>query len=478
MSERPDPQNAATKLLVLASLIATSGCHDAAREIDAPPPTTRSGGDTLSALPPSLVDVPVSYDLAPVIAALEKAVPRTFGNLSVRNEVPGKSRMHYAFEAQRERFQVRFDGRVARISTVVHYRGKGWFNPPIGPEVGGSCGLGAQRPRLRVELLTTIELQPDWRLRGRSRVARVEAFSNAGRDQCKVTFIKLNMTEKVESAARSVMVQKLPFMNERIAAVDVRRHFEQWWQVLQKPVGLTPGVWLAIQPSSVRIGRVEGSGTTLLATVGLSANPRIVTGARPQYDSIPLPTASPPAVATGMHILMEGILAYPMASALLTQETAGKKISAGGQNLILKRVSVSGIGGGKLALMIQFTGDVSGRIYFVGTPQYDVRTDQLTVPDLDFDVATANVLASGYEWIQHSDLRDMFRLRARWPVGGLLTKAREALASGMNRELAPGVQLVATIDTVQALAVQATRDALVVRAHANGTARLDIKQRQ
>jgi hypothetical protein len=475
MRQLPDLQNAAMKLLVAVVLLGLPACRKA-RRIDAPPPATQSGADTLAPLEPSLVDVPVSYDLAPVIAALEGGVPRKFGNLSVQHESPGNARVKYAFEAQRGRFQVRFDGRLVRISTVVQFRGKGWYDPPIGPDVTASCGVGRDPPRLRVEILTNIDLLTDWRLRGRSRVARVEPFSNQRRDQCKVTFLKVDITDRVEAAAKDALHEKLPMVDAKIAAIDVRSRFQQWWEVLQKPIQLKDRIWLVIHPSTVRLGRIQANGTTLLATVGLTANPQIVTGPTPNFETIPLPVATPGTGVPGMHILMEGVLGYEMASSLLTKETRGKTISAGGQKMTLSYVRVSGIGGGRLALEIHFKGDVTGQIYFVGTPRYDLATDQLTVPDLDFDVATANVLASGYEWIQHSDIRDTFRERARWPVGGLLRKAREALASGMNRELAPGVQLITAIDTVQAVAVKATRTALVVRAHADGTARLDIKQ--
>src|SRR4051812_32386483 len=108
------------RLLLAAALLGAAGCRRH-RELDAPPPAFVGGTDTLPALPPSLVDVPVSYDLTPVIATLESAIPRSFGDLSVRSAVPGNTRAHYAFAAERGPFHVSFDGTVAHISTVVQY---------------------------------------------------------------------------------------------------------------------------------------------------------------------------------------------------------------------------------------------------------------------------------------------------------------------------------------------------------------------
>src|SRR5258707_869526 len=64
----------AMRLLAAAPLLGTSACRET-RQIDAPPPASRAVSDTLAPMPPSVVDVPVSYDLAPVITALEGAVP-------------------------------------------------------------------------------------------------------------------------------------------------------------------------------------------------------------------------------------------------------------------------------------------------------------------------------------------------------------------------------------------------------------------
>jgi hypothetical protein len=45
---------------------------------------------------------------------------------------------------------------------------------------------------------------------------------------------------------------------------------------------------------------------------------------------------------------------------------------------------------------------------------------------------------------------------------------------GMNRDLAPGVSLIASLDEVQDVSVRARRDAILLRANAAGDIRLDI----
>ncbi len=135
-----------------------------------------------------------------------------------------------------------------------------------------------------------------------------------------------------------------------------------------------------------------------------------------------------------------------------------------------------GIGGGKLALQVDFRGTVAGRIYFIGTPKYLPVSKELFVPDLDYDAGSANLLVSGFEWLKHDDVRDYFREHGRWPVGDILQKGREQLSKGLNRDLAPGVKLTADVEAVQGLSVHAQRRAIRVRARADASARLTVKQ--
>jgi len=226
----------------------------------------------------------------------------------------------------------------------------------------------------------------------------------------------------------------------------------------------------------VRMGNTVGVKRTLVTALGFSASPRVVTGPQPATLATPLPPLYPAAVGDGLHILLDGVLGYPLATDLLKKQLVGKIIEGKGQTLVVKDVRLFGIGGGKLALEVDFRGTVSGRIYFIGTPRYNPATNELFVPDLDYDAGSANLLVKGFEWVKHDDVRDYFREHGQWPVTDIVAKGREQLAKGLNRDLAPGVRLTADVKAVQGLSVHAQRSAIRVRARADANARLTVKQ--
>jgi hypothetical protein len=431
--------------------------------------------DTLPTLPTSTLDIPLTYDLSPVVRDLERVVPKQFGDIADRKNTSNK-RVHVAFEATREPFAVSLTGQTARIAAVIHYKGRGWYKPVIGPEISSSCGITDERPRAKINLTSDLRITPQWQLRGKTRIARVEPYSAERRDQCRVTAFKIDVTERVINAARDQLEKQRTTIDKRIASINIRPRFENWWHLLERPIPLTDSVWLLINPSAVRMGEAVGVKRTLVTALGFSASPRVVTGQRPIATETPLPPLYPAAVGDGLHILIEGVVGYDLATDLLRKHLRGKIIERAGQTLVVDDVRLFGIGGGKLALELNFKGTSKGHIYLVGTPTYDVATNELYVPDFDYDVGSGGLLVKGLEWIKHEEVRDFFRKQARWPVGDVMQTGKEQLIKGLNRDLAPGVRLSAEVKQVQGLSVHARRTAIRLRAQADANARVTVKQ--
>ena len=462
------------RIALLASAALVSAC-DAKLDVDAPAPAMMADVDTLPTLPTSTLDIPLTYDLTPVVRALEGAVPRTFGDIDDRKQLSNK-RIHIAFEATREPFNVSLDGQTARITAVVHYKGRGWYKPPIGPEISSSCGINDDRPRARISIVSPLTITQSWNLRGRTRVSNVVPYSEERRDQCRVTALKIDVTERVINATRGALEKQRPMIDRRIGSLDIRSRFEGWWHLLQQPIQLTDSVWLLMRPSAVRMGQNVGVKRTLVTALGFSASPVVVTGTKPVVPQTPLPPLYPAAVGDGLHILLEGVIDYDIATDLLQRHLRGKRVERSGQTLEVRDVRLFGIGGGKLALELKFGGAASGHIYFVGTPRYDAGTNELFIPDLDYDVGSKSLLVSSVEWVKHDDVREFFRSQARWSVGNVMQTGKQQLEKGLNRDLAPGVRLSAEVKQVQGLSVHARRTNMRLRAQADANARLTVKQ--
>lgn len=464
-------------MLLLALALALPGCDRGDDTLDAPPPELAEDTEPTGTLPPSSLTVPISYDLSEIVEKLEEVVPRIYGDLETRETLESNERLDVALEATRERFTVSLEGRTAHLATTIHYRARAWYDPPIGPDVTASCGTGEDDPprRVVVAVSSELDLTRDWTLASRARVGRVASATDSERDKCRVTFLQLDMTDRLVNAARGLLEDHTDDIDRAVAGIDVRSNFEEWWNMLQTPIELSDSLWLVIHPVAVRRGETAGKGLLLNADVGLTAMPRIVVGPRPVLMPTPLPPLDRGEIAEGLHILVEGVIDYAVASGFLREQLMGREFSGAGERIRITDVALSGIGGGRLSLRVDFEGSSRGTLYLIGTPQFDNATRQVHVPDLDFDVASRNVLLEGLAWLARDQAVQLLRERARFPLGDPIRLGYRYLTEGLNRDLSDDVRLSGEVLSVAPLDVHATRRNLRVRAIAEAAARLTIR---
>ena len=420
---------------------------------------------------------PVRYHLGPALAWLDSAIPPTLGDLEQRKNAPDNDRLSYAFVLERAPFAIAVRGRSVTLRTDVAYRARVWYDPPVLPEVGASCGLNGDAPRVRLAVTMHMRLAPDWSLQPRTQ-ALVEPFSETDRDKCAITALAIDVTEDVVDAARTALRQKAGEADARLAAVDVPGEARRVWEALQQPIRLTDSLWLTVNPSAVRLGVLELRNDTLLTTVGLSAHPRVTGGSRPAPTIRPLPSPrDSTAHASALHLLTEARLPYDVAGSILTRELRGTRIQVAAQRLTVDSLHLLGVGEGKVAVRLGVSGPVDGVLYAVGHPAYDTATSTLFMPDLEYDVGTRNALTGALAWLGGEAVERFLRNRVRIDLGPTLAEGRELLQRNLNRELAPGVRLRSEIRAGDVRHVRAAPEALLVRAVVSGRAEVVVDAR-
>ncbi|HEU4649687.1 MAG TPA: DUF4403 family protein [Gemmatimonadales bacterium] len=440
------------------------------RRIAPPPPrATATWVDTLPPIPTSYIDVPVRYNLAPALRWLESAVPTVIGDLEHRHQAPGNSRVHYAFRATRKPFQLTIKGRGATLVAEVAYRVRVWYNlPSLLPEISASCGVDGEAPRARFVVHTSVTLKDNWRLQPHTRTW-AKPLTDKDRDQCKVTMFEINVTDNVLGAARKALQKELAKLDRRIARFDLPSGAQRIWTVLASPLQLTDSLWLLVNPDSVRIGLLRVHHDTLVTAVGLSAHPRVIGGAKPVAVIPPLPEPQdtiygPPA----LHLLAEARVPYGAASAVLTDQLRGTTIRVADRRLRVDSVRVTGVGGGRVAVGLGVSGPVDGVLYFVGRPVFDTATASISMPDLTYDLSTRNLLVGRLAWLAGPAITDFLRSHVHIALAPVLEQGRALLEKNLNRELADGVRLRATVSASRALSVQAAPHEFLARGIATG----------
>jgi hypothetical protein len=235
-------------------------------------------------------------------------------------------------------------------------------------------------------------------------------------------------------------------------------------------------MWLLLRPGALKLGDMSVIDSALVFNVRLFAEPIIISGPQPERTNTPLPRLEPvlSEVGDSARVMLEASIQYDVASALLRDKLVGRSLNRWRRRVRVADVRLVPVGDGRVALGVRFDGSVRGEGWLVGTPKLDITNEQLTVPDLNFDVATSDMLVQGLAYLQSETVIAMLREAAVLPLAAPLQQLRTKVEGAINRELTDGVELSAQLTAGRLLDVVAMPSALIVRAEAAGTLALHI----
>jgi hypothetical protein len=415
----------------------------------------------------------IQYDFRPLLAEVERVVPITFGSLDEYHLIGGDARRRFAFELVRSPFTIFMVGANVHLRANVSYAVRAVYNPPIGPTLRAGCG-GRERPEVLLELVTPISISSDWRLRSRVRLSHLGPASAARTDRCLVSILRYDVTDLVIGSARDALQGYLAQIDSEVHRVDLSSQAREWWSELNRPIRLDDDLWLLLDPRELRAGRITGRGYTLSVEAALDAYPRIVAGSQPAATPQGLPPLGSLNRTSGFVIVVDGAIDYGIASRQVTEEMFGRTISHSGRTVTVGQIVISPAPAGRLALNVGFSGDANGELRFVGTPVYSLETDQIIVPDLDYDLETDSPLINAVAWLRSDELRALFREHSVLPVAPVRERSHALLTSGLNRPIGEIARVAAVIDSVGVQGLYVTVDGLVVRGTARGTASVHV----
>jgi len=461
-------------ILAAGSALALSACDDDTF-LDPPPPVSSPDRARTPERPLSVINVPMSIPLRSLIDLVEEAVPVRYGDLEDFEPAPDGGRGEIAFELERSPFRAIFLAGVARLDATVLYRVRVHYPLPALPDIDGSCGVGSDsRPALSVAIESPMTLDRGWILRTRTRIAELRPASEEDADQCRVSGLGIDITDRIVEGARSFLEANLPEIDRLVAQVDTRSRFESWWHTLAAPVALGDSLWLSMEPEAIRRGPLRGAGDSIQVELGLESRPGIYFGSRPSEAIPPLPPLESGEVEPHLNLLVDARADYGAAGSFLEEALAGVRVHIGGRTVQVDSVRVYGIGDGRLAMRLRVSGDLRGRMYLTGRPSIDLETGRVSVPDLDLDVATRGMVMAAASWFVVPELRDYMRAHATWPTAPAVDWLTMWLERGLNRRISEGLRVRGKVDGVEIVGATALSDALWVRLSARGSASLFV----
>ena len=469
-----------TRVLALCLLLVASACSHQKLEIPEAEVSVDDPPAPADTQPNSYVSAPIVFDYRPLIEQLEERIPRVIGSVdkAQRTQVSASPKVWVAAELTRSPLEFTFKDNSVQVSTSFEYRANAWAKPLLITH-HVSCGMGKERPRLNLTVSTTYDVTSNWHLKTKTRLVKFDRPTKTERDQCEISFLHIDVTEKVIAAVTGVLEKELAKLDTTIGKISIEKPVDELWDKLQKPISIAKGqLWFRIRPQEVALGPITATDSTLTARLDLQAKPRIRAGERPPDDTMPLPPLGrTKAVVDTVDVLIEGTLYYAAANKVLAKEVTGKSIGKGWKRVKIESIVARPGGQGRMLLGVTISGAAEGTVYVIGTPHYDSVAKLITVPDLAFDVKSQGYLESAAGWLINGPLLDEVRSEAKLPVEDLLHELVQLVNKEINRPLSEGIYLRGAVSDAHALSVRAVQRGIIVDAKGLGRLWLEIEKK-
>lgn len=410
----------------------------------------------------AVMPVRVTYVLSALRASLDTVFPASdsLSEARCRNAV-GLVCHQYVY--RRDSLRIRSDSSRLTIDTRMQYRAR---VGTLGSARIAGCGYPPQSMRrAELSMSTLLYWRRDWKIGSRN-----TTFAAKLLDPCIVTALGINATRSLQSIIDNQLAEFSALTDSLIPAVgDFRPLADSLWRSFMEPLPLDSmeSLWLVLDPETVQVTPMTGTGRNITTTLVLYARPRVVAGRKPILGRKPLPVLSLGSAPTEFRVPVAVELPFnaleEIATQTLSQETAK-------QSVRIDSVFLRG-SGDTVLVDLAVSGALSGRLSLVSRPRWDSKTKELRLDDLEWTIQSRGRLATVKAALAAPLIGRAVRRATnggRLSLSKQLDAARTELLRKLNGGLAPGVVMGSSVREIQIVDVKTTLSAVVVRAYLSG----------
>lgn len=416
---------------------------------------------------PSQLPARMWASLRPAIARLEKAVPTDIGTsgrferdeegVALRCRV---ERGPFELTARHDTLFVR-----AKVSYWLSARGDGFAQVECGSE---------RDPRIAwFGSMIRIGWSDDWRLD--SRAARLPITHDR---KCKpkppgIDFTEI-MTHRIAERMARPLIDAIP--GTLADEVPLRPGVVAVWEAVRDPVELGRGrdLWLDYRARRMLASPLTLSGDSLRIDLAVEVRPRLV-ASRPSSGRDTLADPRVRVIGDPLQVAFDCTVTLDSLARRIREqcdEGRGEKTAA---------VQVSGVfvrgGGDRLAVSIETSGRLAGRVHLTGQVRYNDRAHALSVGGLDYSSETRAALRGQPQDVLEAlqGIRDRVEAALVLDLSSQVVAAASPIGRAVNRALGPQISIAGGMNQRRLLGIVVTDRAVVARLVAAGRTWLDLR---
>lgn len=438
--------------LALTFTLALISCGPSKKIAASTPPPS----DALPALPTSEIDLPIKIAGRPLIATADSLIPKEFVSLGWPGYLQPSCDFRYKYRFVRSGFTVRCTNNRISVALQGQYQVAGGrslcvSNKPVSPWVSGYCGFDKE-PMRRVDIAfsTQLNFQPDYSLRTASGLDQLKAL-----DRCTMSVFSIDMTQQIIDSIGASINAFTKTLDVSIAKMNFSGNLHASATKAWQKTAIGPYGYLVVNPTAMRIGTLNYVNDTFHISLGISCRPELGSDSSNPSKLPPLPPLQSGSSRSGITLYLPATYDYAFINRLLNDSFRNKTFEYEGQKVILKNMTVSGMPHHQVKVEVDFGGSHTGQFFVWGTPTLDTAKQQLTVPDIQYELHSKDFLIKLARILFKNKIREGVKGNSFLDLAALLKANLPTLNAQLNRVLAPGLFTTGDVKQLKMIAIQA-----------------------
>lgn len=270
-------------------------------------------------------------------------------------------------------------------------------------------------------------------------------------------------------------------------AIDLKAIGTEAWSMAQEPMLMdsTTNAWLYINPKTVyatplrlKYGKAQfklGISTYVSNTFGEPKKEIKTTALKPLKIVKTIPD--------DFSIVLSAVATYDGIRAILQTQFVNQTFTQDDQEITITEMDFFG-GADKVVIKVGIDGrlkkgilkkNIRGALYLEGVPYYDSTDMTIKIRDLDYTLATRDVLLKTAKWLSDKKIQQMMADNLVFPVGDQITEAKAMIEKELkNVEVNEYATVSGTLKDLRPQGIYLTEDAIQVIILADGKVNMRI----
>ena len=431
-------------------------CVSSRKSYSALPPAT-----VLPALPESNINVPVKVAMAPFLEKAAVLVPKEVTSDGWPQYLQTSCDFHYKYRFVPGGFTFNCVNNQVLVKLSGTYQVSGEkcvcaFGKQTSPWIGGSCGFGKESMRKTdIYISSVLQFQPNYTVHTKTTAERASAL-----EKCTVSMFNLDITQQVIDSIKSSTNAFCYSMDSVVNGLDFSGTTRALAERINKKIPLDKYGYLKINPSAVKMGKMNSVKDTLQATLGIYCFPELHSDSTNNYTASFLPPLQNADLPPGITVYTNARYDYPFINSIINQLVKDTSFEIEGRKVIIKNVQLHGAENGKVEILVDFDGDKKGSLYLTGTPQLDTSSQVIIIPDLDYSLKSNDLMLNIGKTFFNNKILHALREKATISITDLVEQNRKSIDAQLNKKIMEGVVSTGSLTSIRVLSLVVGKEVL------------------